>query len=123
MRVRQVPSGDLRKVAGAAWRMKERSPYVCCGIAYVPVKDGYPADMELCPRNSYKGRGFHMVGTIAVLHGREPTYREIREIERWKNPTGILWVRSYTGSERIPDICVLSGTASEICHHELGMSF
>lgn len=123
MRVRQVPSGDLKKVAGAEWRMKGRSPYVCCGIAYVPVKDGYPADMELSPRNSYKGRGFYMVGTIAVLHGREPTDAEIREIERWKNPTGILWVRSCTGRERIPDIRVLSGNVSEVCHRELGMSF
>ncbi|MCE5298115.1 MAG: methyltransferase [Methanoregulaceae archaeon] len=123
MRVRQVLCKDLRKIAGEEWRESARSPYVSNGIAYVPVKDGYPADTDLTPRVPYKGRGFHMLGTIAILHGREPTGDEILEIETWKNPTGILWVRSYNGRERIPDIRILSGTSSEVCHHELGMSF
>ncbi len=123
MRVRQVPAKDLRTIAGEEWWKRERSPYVRNGIAYVPVKDGYPADTELAPRIQYKGRGFYMVGTIAVLHGRAPTDDEILEIETLKNPTGIIWVRSYRGRERIPDIRILSGTSSDVCHHELGMSF
>jgi tRNA wybutosine-synthesizing protein 2 len=123
MRVRQVSGKELRNIAGEEWWERKRRPYVSEGIAYVPVKDGYPADTELTPRVTYKGRGFYMVGTIAVLHGREPTRDEILEIETWKNPTGILWVRSYNGRERIPDIRILSGTSSEVCHHEMGMSF
>ena len=123
MRVRQVPFKDLRTIAEEEWWERDRRPYVSDGIAYVPVKDGYPADSELPPRIPYNSRGFYMVGTIAVLHGREPTNDEILEIETWKNPTGILWVRSYEGRERIPDIRILSGTSSEVCHHELGMSY
>lgn len=123
MRVREIPSRDLPGIADAEWRMRERSPYVSKGIAYVPVKDGYPADRELSPRTTYKGRGFYMLGTIAVLHGREPTGSEIREIEAWKRPTGIIWIRSYSGRERIPDARIISGTSHEVCHHELGMAF
>jgi tRNA wybutosine-synthesizing protein 2 len=123
MRVRQVPLHDLQKIEGEDWWRRERSPYVSNGIAYVPVKDGYPADTELSPRRPYQGRGFFMIGTIAVLHGKEPTDAEILEIETWKNPTGIIWVRAYRGRERIPDIRILSGTSSEVCHRERGMSF
>ncbi len=123
MRVRRVPVNDLRERGGEEWRERTRRPYVSNGIAYVPVKDGYPADADLPPRVPYKGRGFYLVGTIAVLHGREPTDEEVREIEAWKNPTGIIWVRSYRGKERIPDIRILSGTSSEVCHRELGMSY
>jgi tRNA wybutosine-synthesizing protein 2 len=123
MRVRRVPVNDLRESGGEEWWERTRSPYVSNGIAYVPVKDGYPADSDLPPRVPYKGRGFYMVGTIAVLHGREPTDEEVLEIESWKNPTGIVWVHSYRGRERIPDIRILSGTSSEVCHRELGMSY
>jgi len=123
MRVREVPARDLPGIAEAEWRMRERRPFVSNGIAYVPVRDGYPADRELAPKARYDGRGFYMIGTIAVLHGREPTSAEIREIEAWKKPTGILWIRSYQGRERIPDVRLISGSSGEICHHELGMVF
>ncbi len=123
MRSRRVPAELLRSIRDADWVDWERRPYVSQGIAYVPVKDGYPSDTDLPPKISYRGRGFFMAGTIAILQGREPTVVEIDRIETWKKPAAILWVRSCRGVERIPDVRVLKGKPGEVSHRELGMTF
>lgn len=123
MRVRQVPVQHLAQIDDEAWVDPQRRPYVCDGVAFVPVRDGYPHDQVLPHRAPYTGRGFSLVGTIAVLHGREPTGAEIEEIQAWINPTGILWIRSYQGPERIPVVTVMAGKSGEVCHRELGVSY
>lgn len=123
MRVRQVPVPDLPGIAGEAWVDPGRKPYVRDGLAYVPVRDGHQYSSVLPPRARYSGRGFFLVGTIAVLQGREPTDTEIAALQAWKNPSGILWIRSYEGTERIPDVRIMAGKSGEVCHRELGISY
>ncbi len=64
-----------------------------------------------------------MAGSIAILQGKEPAPEEIDRIEAWKKPSAILWVRSYRGAERIPDVRVLRGEPGDVCHREMGMAF
>lgn len=123
MRVRQVPVPDLGHIDGEAWVDQQRRPYVRNGVAYVPVRDGYACEQVLPRRAPYTGRGFYLVGTIAILQGTEPTDAETAAIQAWKNPSGILWIRSYRGAERIPDVRVMAGTSGEVCHRELGISY
>ncbi|NYT08291.1 MAG: SAM-dependent methyltransferase, partial [Methanomicrobiales archaeon] len=105
------------------WVDRSRRPYVSQGTAYIPVKEGYFWDTELSPKILYRGRGFFMAGTIAILQGRKPTDTEIDRIEAWKKPAAILWVRSCRGVERIPDVLVLRGEPCEVTHREMGMTF
>ena len=123
MRCRQIPAELLSSIQDAGWVDHSRRPYVQQGIAYVPVKEGYPCDTELSPRSSYQGRGFFMAGPIAIVQGREPTAAEIDRIEDWKKPDAILWIRSCRGVERIPDVRVLRGEPSEVSCREMGMVY
>ena len=123
MRSRRIPAELLSAVRDADWIDHTRRPYVEQGTAYVPVKEGYPCDIELPPKVPYQGRGFFMAGPIAIVQGRKPTTAEIDRIEAWKKPAAILWIRSYRGVERIPDAHVLRGESSEVSHRELGMVF
>jgi tRNA wybutosine-synthesizing protein 2 len=123
MKARRIPPDLLPTLKNEDWVETSRGSYVRDGMAYVPVKEGYPYDMILPRRRAYTGRGFSMLGSIAVLQGEEPADEEIREVERWRKPTGIIWIRSCNGVLRIPDVQVVSGTVSEVCHREMGMVF
>lgn len=123
MRVRILPAEELPNILGAEWINPQRHPFVENNLAYIPVRDNFPADREIPERRRYRGRGYQMIGDIAVVHGNRPTPEEISGILAWKNPRGILWVSAYTGIKRIPSTELLSGSCGEVVHREAGISY
>ncbi|KUL01667.1 MAG: Uncharacterized protein XE10_0951 [Methanoculleus marisnigri] len=123
MRARKVPAGALTDCLDAEWVDRTRRPYVEGGTAWVPVREGYPADANLPERETYRGRGYHLVGDIAVLHGPLPSEEELAGIIRHCHPRGVVRVKDFLGAMRIPDAEVLYGTAGEVRHREQGYTF
>jgi len=64
-----------------------------------------------------------MVGDIAVLHGQEPTRREIEEIAGFRHPRGILWIKALQDITRTPETQLVWGCGGEVCHKEAGFSY
>ncbi|MBP7411423.1 SAM-dependent methyltransferase [Methanoculleus sp. 10] len=123
MRARKVPAAVLADIAGAEWVDPARRPYVRDGTAWVPVREGYPADADLPEREAYRGRGYHLVGDVAVLHGDAPSEEELAAIVEHCRPRGVLRVKGFSGATRIPDVEVLYGTTGEVRHREQGYTF
>lgn len=123
MRVRKVSPGELAAAMREAWADQDRRPYVEGGVAYVPVRDGWPADLDLPERRPYRGRRFQMIGDTAVLHGRRPTQAEVEEILAWRRPACVLYLREIDGVKRLPDVEVLFGEPHLVCHHENGLHY
>ncbi len=123
MRVRIVEPEGLARLADEAWVDRKRRPYVRGSIAYVPVRDGWEAELVLPDRRPYSGRGFTMIGTIALLEGEEPTEDQVRQVREWKNPTGILWLRARKGTLRLPDVRLVYGESSVVTHREMGIVY
>lgn len=123
VRARKVPAGSLAGLGDAGWVDRTRRPYVEGGTAWVPVRTGYPADEDLPEREPYRGRGYHLIGDIAVLHGTAPSGEELAGIVRNCRPRGVVWVKGFSGAMRIPDAEVLYGTAGEVRHREQGYTF
>lgn len=122
MRARKVPAGMLPDVAGD-WVDRSRRPYVENGTAWVPVKDGYPADLEIPERCGYAGRGFQMIGDIAVFHGRRPDTAAVAEVISLRKPAGVLWLKGLSGIERTPEVEILSGSSRDVMHRENGVTY
>lgn len=123
MRVREVPIGDLHLVIGEEWVDPVRRPFVDGDRAFVPVRNGYPCSNILPGKRRYQGRGYYLVGDIAIVHGDRPKPQEISAILEWCNPRGLLWIRSYRDPERIPEAELMAGTAGETIHRENGISY
>ena len=123
MRVRVVPLERLATVMGEPWVDTSRRPCISDGEAFVPVADGHPCDREIAERRNYRGRGYQMVGTIALTHGRVPTPEETAEIRAWARPSAILHIRGYDGVMRTPETLVLYGRPHEVVHHEAGLVY
>lgn len=123
MRARIIPEEDLESLEGAEWVDRTKRPFVEGGTAYVPVKEGYPFTTTLPARTSYSGRGYYMLGSVAVLQGERPSHEEIQSILEWKNPQGVLWVEGCHGIERTPRTEVLAGTVPEVFHRESGITY
>ncbi|MDN7023569.1 SAM-dependent methyltransferase [Methanoculleus sp. FWC-SCC1] len=123
MRARKVPQEALAGLRDADWVDRSRRPYVRDGVAWVPVREGYPADGDLPERALYTGRGYHLIGEIAVLHGPAPTEAELAAIIAHCRPRGVIRVAGLAGEKRIPKIEVLSGTVGETVHREQGYTF
>ncbi|WP_214021205.1 class I SAM-dependent methyltransferase family protein [Methanoculleus sp.] len=123
MRARKVPAADLADIVDAEWVDPARRPYVEGETAWVPVREGYPADADLPERQSYRGRGYHLVGDIAVLRGDAPPGKELAAIVEQCRPRGVIRVKGFIGAMRIPDVEVLYGTAGEVRHREQGYTF
>ncbi len=118
-----MPASALADILGAEWVDRTRRPYVRDGTAWVPVREGYPADEDLPEREIYRGRGYHLIGDIAVLRGDAPTGEELAAIIRHCRPRGVLRVKGFSGDMRIPDVEILHGTAGEVRHREEGYTF
>jgi len=123
MRVRKYPREMLSLLKDAEWRDDARRPYVNGEDAFIPVKDGYDADQEIAEKTPYTGRGYQLLGDVALLHGRPPTDTEIQEICDWVHPRGIVYVSGYAGEKRVPEASVVYGECGEVCHHEAGFVF
>lgn len=123
MRVRRIPIDRLTHNDTAGWSDPERSPYVEDGIAYVPVREGFPCDMDLPERDPYPGRGFQKLGDMVVFHGPRPSDGEIDTVVSWADPRGVLWISSVTDVTRTPDSVLLWGESGEVCHHENGCRY
>lgn len=123
MRVRVVERKLLRDILIEEWADTRRRTYVEGEQAFVPVKDEYPCERIIPDRSPYKGRGFQMIGDIAVLHGKKPVPDEIDRIIRWRRPRGVIWIKSLRGAERIPDAELLAGSVGETVHMEQGITF
>lgn len=123
MNARKVPLEELPALEGAAWVDRTRRPYVEGGVAWVPVKNGYPADALLPERVRYAGRGYHLIGNIAVLHGLPATGDEVAAIVRHCHPRGVVRIAAYRGEKRVPEVEVLYGTTGETVHREQGYIF
>ncbi len=121
--MRKVPASALASLRDADWVDCTRRPYLRDGIARVPVREGYPADEELPERKVYRGRGYHLVGDVAVLRGDAPTDEGLAALVRHCRPRGVIWVKELSGDMRIPDVEVLYGTAGEVRHREGGYTF
>lgn len=123
MRVRAVPKEMIRTVQNEDWVDRSRSPYAEGGIIWVPVIDGAAFDREIPERSPYLGRGFFMIGDIAVIHGERPAPFEVEEIVKFRHPQGVLWIASLNEVTRTPATEVLWGDVGEVRHHENGYTY
>jgi tRNA wybutosine-synthesizing protein 2 len=123
MRVKSVPKERLCDVAGEDWIDPARRPYAEGDIAWVPVRDGKPCERELPRRSRYRGRGFFMVGDVAIVHGKKPEPAEVADIVSFRHPHGVLWIESLRDVTRTPSTEILWGDAGEVLHRENGYSY
>ena len=123
MRVRATQKEKLAAIRGESWIDTSRHPYIEGDIAWVPVREGLSFDCELPERNVYSGRGFFMLGDVAVVHGTRPTLPEVEKIVRFRSPCGVLWISNLSDVTRIPQSEVLWGNIGEISHPENGYEY
>ena len=64
-----------------------------------------------------------MIGDIAVIHGREPTDTEIDALADFRNPRGILWIKSLLDVTRTPETSIVWGRGGEVYHRESGITY
>ncbi len=123
MRVKAVPKEKLRDIASEDWVDHTRSSYADGNIAWVPVRDDKPCERELPRRMRYRGKGFFMLGDIAVIHGKKPAPAEVEEIVSFRHPRGVLWIESLRDVTRTPGTEILWGDAGEVHHRENGYTY
>ncbi len=123
MRVRAVRKEDSGELDTASWVDRTRDSYAEGDTLWVPVLDSEPYDRDIPDRSRYRGRGYFMVGDIAVLHGKEPTRAEIDTIAGFRHPRGILWIKSLQDITRTPETSMVWGSGGEVCHREGGLSY
>ncbi len=123
MRVRRIPRCRLEAGVREPWADPARRPYVERDQAYVPVREGYPADLELPERAPYRGRGYQVLGDQVVFHGPRPSPEEVEEVVRWVRPRGVLWIRSLSEVTRLPKTERLWGERGEVQVRENGCRY
>jgi tRNA wybutosine-synthesizing protein 2 len=123
MRVRAVPKKKLRDIISEDWIDRSRGLYAEGDIAWVPVREGRPCERELPRRTRYQGKGFFMLGDVAVIHGNKPIPAEIEEIVSFRHPRGVLWIESLMDVTRTPKTEILWGDAGEVQHRENGYTY
>ena len=123
IRVREIPLAELSSVMDSDWADTSSKPYVSGETAYVPVREGYFSTGTLAPRHRYGGRGYQMIGPIAVVRGERPNPEEVMQIVDWQHPRGVVWVSSHSGVCRVPTTEVLYGSTGDVIHRESGISF
>jgi tRNA wybutosine-synthesizing protein 2 len=123
MRVRAVPKDKLREIANEDWIDHTRRPYTEGDIAWVPVRAEDTCEREIPPRIRYQGKGFFMIGDVAVIHGDKPCREQVDEIVGFRHPRGVLWIESLHHATRTPETHILWGDAGEVEHHENGYTY
>ncbi|WAC04251.1 MAG: SAM-dependent methyltransferase [Methanoregula sp.] len=123
MKVRVAAKDLLDSSARQDWVDHGRRPYVKGDTAYIPVREGCAFDCELPDRAPYSGRGYFMMGDVAVLHGRMPSDKEIKGIINFRHPKGILLIHSLNDCTRTPDTKILYGEVGDVQHKENGFTY
>ncbi len=123
MRARAVPKDQLPVIAGEEWIDRTRSPYMEGDSAWVPVKEGLAYTRDIPELRRYAGRGFFMLGNVAVIHGKKPEPEVVDEIVGFRHPVGVLWIDSFKDVTRTPKTEVLWGEVGEVCHRESGYMY
>ncbi len=123
MRARAVRKDQLAAVRSAAWVDVTRRPYLEGETAWVPVRKGCSFEREIPERQSYRGRGFFLLGDVAVVHGNRPTTQEVEELVRFRHPRGVLWIESLALVTRTPETEILWGSVGDVCHREDGFMY
>jgi tRNA wybutosine-synthesizing protein 2 len=123
MQVRGIPKEKLAETAGARWADPSRRPFIDGDIAWVPVLPGEPYDRDILPHPVYSGRGYYMVGDIALVHGRRPAPDEIIRIANYCKPRGIVWRESLQDITRTPRVEIVWGECGEVRHRESGFTY
>ena len=123
MRVRAVRKDKLREISNDYWIDHTRRPFTEGDITWVPVRDEDTCEREIPPRIRYQGKGFFMVGDVAVIHGNKPSREEVDEIVGFRHPRGVLWIESIHHATRTPTTQILWGDAGEVEHHENGYTY
>jgi len=100
-----------------------RRPYAEGKTVWVPVRDEDTCEHEIPPRIRYQGKGFFMMGDVAVIHGKKPLREEVDEIVRFRHPRGVLWIESLHDVTRTPKTQILWGDAGEVQHRENGYTY
>jgi len=123
MRVRAVAEENLRDLEKEGWVDWSRRPFRDSAVLWVPVKPTEPCDCEIAEQPRYRGRGFFLIGDIAVVHGERPSSDEIRQIVSCRHPRGLLWLRELRDVTRTPVAEVLWGESCEVSHRESGYTY
>ena len=123
MRVRAVHKDQLRTIANEDWFDRRRSPYAEGETVWVPVKEPAGSDREIPERHRYAGRGFFMIGEVAVMHGKRPDHAEVEALVRFRQPRGVLWIEALQDVTRIPSTEILWGDVGEVQHQESGYTY
>jgi len=123
MRARKISRDQLKTIRCEEWVDQSRSLFVNGDECWVPVREGMPCDREIDRQPRYAGRGFYMIGDVAVIHGARPAPEQVNEIIRFRTPRGVLWIESLNEVTRTPRAEILFGTAGEVHHRESGYTF
>jgi len=123
MRARKIAKEKLGEIGRAEWVDHSRSPFIEGEVAWVPVRPDTPCDAEIRERTLYRGRGYYMVGDVAVIRGDKPSPEEIDKILRFRHPRGIVWIEALLDLTRTPRTELLHGTAGEVRHRESGYTY
>ena len=123
MKARAVPRARLSEISSEDWIDRSRSPYAEGETVWVPVREGHEYTREIPERCRYAGRGFFMLGNVAVCHGKRPCQAEVDEMISFRHPEGILWIEALEDVTRTPKTEVLWGDVGEVCHHENGYGY
>ena len=123
MRVKAVPREKLRDIASEDWVDHTRSSYADGNIVWVPVRDDKPCERELQRRMRYGGKGFFMLGDVAVIHGKKPSPADVEEIVNFRHPRGVLWIESLSDVTRTPKTEILWGDTGDVHHRENGYTY
>jgi tRNA wybutosine-synthesizing protein 2 len=123
MRARKILLDSLAAAMADEWVDRNRRPFISGDTAFVPVRTGYPADTQLDERKPYGGRGYHMIGDIAVFHGEKPGDSDLKELIEWKNPRAVLYIKNYRDIMRLPQAETLYGESCDVLHIEEGYRF
>ncbi len=123
MRARKIAEEKLGEISNAEWVDHSRSTYVDGDTAWVPVRPHEPYDAEIRERSRYTGRGYYMVGDVAVIHGQRPSGAELEEIVRFRHPRGVVFIESVQDITRTPQTEILWGSAGDVRHKENGYMY
>ncbi|HJJ57216.1 MAG TPA: SAM-dependent methyltransferase [Methanocorpusculum sp.] len=123
MKTRIVPKDSIRALKSDAWIDHTRRVFVEGDTAYIPVKEGFPYDVDIPERTPYTGRGYQKMGDTILFHGKPATDEDVEKVLSFEHPSCVLLSRGQTGVLRIPDIEVLYGSPHEVTFRESGISY